>query len=142
MPLKKYYDKYKEKKPKKPKERKYIDRKKWLEMYPEDKPIDDENMQARARGYDDMAFRQLMAAIGVRAVADYKLASLGKSVDKVPSEAVMEECHAYFMDDYFQFFVNRIKVEKIEEIIKNTDAKDLAVDLRSLGRSQKIQGLL
>jgi len=97
-----------------------MNRHKWLSMHPEDYPMDAENQAARTQGWDDDGFRTLIAAVCLRACADYKKASVGKNVDGKPPDKVMEECRRFFQDDLFQFFVNRISVSEIERYIRAT----------------------
>ena len=94
---------------------KWITREKWLAKHPEDKSIDDENMAARRRGYDNADVRQLMAAICLRAVVDYK-----KAIDKPEMTKVVDTCHDFFKSEIFQFFVHGMEVEKIEKTIEET----------------------
>lgn len=104
----------------KEKKSKRYTRKVWLREHPEDQWIDDENQMSRKTGYSNDDIRQLMAAICLRACVDYKKASMGQHIDGIKPEVMMEQCHYFFMDDIFQYFVNRIPVEEIEQMIKNT----------------------
>ena len=92
---------------------KWMTREKWMAKHPEDKWLDDENMAARQRGYDDQDFRQLMAAICLRAVVDYK-----KAYQDPNKTDVIDNCHEFFKSEMFQYFVNGMEVSKIERIIE------------------------
>lgn len=118
MPYKKYY----KPKPKKPPEIKEVyDAVKWLKKHPEDIPMAKENLAARDKGYDNDAVRNLMAAICLRACADYKAVLSGKRPEKLMNpELVMKDCHDFFSGDIFQFFINRMSVEEIEKTIRAT----------------------
>lgn len=130
MPLKKYY-KPKPKKEKEIKER--WDAVKWLEWHPEDIPLARDNLNARDRGYDNDAVRNLMAAICLRTCADYKIVTSGKSATKIGDpELVKEDCHKFFGSDMFQFFINRMNVEDIENHIKNTPSDAITAILKKL----------
>lgn len=116
--------------------KKWMTRKKWLKAHPEDKPLDRENQIARRRGYDDSDFRQLMAAICLRAIVDYKKAS------KDPAMAeVAISCHDFFKSEMFQFFVNGMDVETIERIIKETPDSKIHNIWKQTVDPQILQGL-
>ena len=96
------------------------DRKKWLKYHPEDKWIDEENMKARKTGYADDDVRQLFAAVCLRACIDYKRVTSGRRIKGEYPEETLDECEAFFKDEMFQFFVNRMPVEEVEKIIRAT----------------------
>ena len=102
----------------------------WLEAHPEDIPMARENLEVRRTGYEDDDFRNLIAAVCLRACIDYKQASCGVKIDGKHPEEVMDECHKFFNSDMFQFFVNRIPVKEVEKLIRSTP-KD---SLRSIWR--------
>lgn len=112
--------KYKTDKPKEPP--KIMNRKRWLELHPEDQWLDDENQRARKTGYANDDVRQLMAAICLRACVDYKRATLGEKLEGETVEETLERCHEFFSDpdDIFQLFVNRMPVADIEKAIRAT----------------------
>lgn len=118
MPYKKYY----KPKPKKPPEIKEVyDAVKWLKKHPEDIPMAKENLAARDKGYDNDAVRNLMAAICLRACADYKAVLTGHRPEKMMDpELIRKDCHKFFSSDIFQFFINRMSVEEIEKTIEAT----------------------
>lgn len=92
----------------------------WLKAHPEDQWLDDENQAARKRGFHNDDARQLMAAMCLKAIVDYKKASMNKRVDYTDPQIIMDECHCFFKDEIFQHFVNRMPVEEIESIIRAT----------------------
>ena len=101
-------------------------RTRWLDAHPEDIPMDEENMAARRRGYDDEGLRSLMAAIGIRAVVDYSKAYNNIVVEHngklENNKDIIEDCRAFFEDEFMQFFTNGMSSKEIEEIIKKTPA--------------------
>ena len=92
----------------------------WLKEHPEDIPLARENLAARETGYAADDVWQLFAAICLKACIDYKRASMGKWCDGISPEKIMRDCHRFFGEDMFQFFVNRISVEEIEKSIRAT----------------------
>jgi len=93
------------------------DRFSWLEKYPEDIPLDEDNQAARKRGYDEDGIRAMMAAACIKAIADYKhLTDLNRPLSKAEKER-KEECLDFFADDYFQYFTNQMPLREITKII-------------------------
>ena len=92
----------------------------WLAKHPDDRPMDIENQKARQRGFDNDGFRALIAAVCLRACADYKKASVGKKVDGKHPDKVLRDCRRFFGEDMFQFFVNGMTVAEIERYIRAT----------------------
>ena len=109
-------------KPKIPSKSKQIDAVTWLEMHPEDIPMARENLQARDRGFADDDFRQLMAAVCLKACIDYKYATSKGVADTKYGQNMINDCHKFFQGDVFQFFVNGMDVEEIERCIRSTPA--------------------
>ena len=93
---------------------------KWLAKHPEDKPMDEENQKSRQNGFDNDGFRALIAAVCLRACADYKKASVGKSIEGKDPDKVIRDCRKFFGEDMFQFFVNGMSVAEIERCIRAT----------------------
>ena len=135
---------------------KQMDRKEWLKYHPEDIPLDQENMAARQRGWDNDGFRSLIAAVCLRTVIDYKNA-LTKDTYYIDgrqyaptskkTERIIESCEEAFADDLFEFFTNGIDPKDIAKIIQDTPGEKLRGISNTLGRlrneeSQKMQGLL
>jgi hypothetical protein len=92
----------------------------YLKKYhdPETLALDAENQAARLRGYDDDGIRQLMAAISLQAILDYKKAcTRGKAIKGRSATDMKQECDAFFKDEFFQYFVNGMKLEEIHEWI-------------------------
>ena len=92
----------------------------WLESHPEDIPMARENLQARDRGFADDDFRQLMAAVCLKACTDYKYATSKGVCDTKIGQKMINDCHKFFGGDIFQFFVNGMDVEEIERCIRAT----------------------
>lgn len=91
----------------------------WLKSHPEDIPIAKENLYYRDKGFDNDGVRNLFAAICLRACIDYSKASRGVYVGNKAPGVVMEDCHNFFGNDIFQFFVNRIPVSEVERSLKS-----------------------
>lgn len=92
----------------------------YLKKYhdPETLALDAENQAARLRGYDDDGIRQLMAAISLQAILDYKKScTRGKAIKGRSATDMKQECDAFFKDEFFQYFVNGMKLEEIHEWI-------------------------
>jgi len=90
----------------------------WIKCHPEDIPLARENLAARDRGYDNDGLRQLMAAISLRAVTDYSLATKGIHVDHTFPPITIEECERFFESDIFDFFINRINKDEVKKHIR------------------------
>lgn len=116
--------------------KKWMTREKWLNIHPEDKYIDDENIAARTKGYDDQDIRQLMAAICLRAVVDYK-----NAYNKPDMVDVVDSCHDFFGSEMFQFFVNGMDVAKVEKAIEDAPKSMIHNIWRQPVDSQILQGL-
>ncbi len=91
----------------------------WLESHPEDIPLAKENLAAREY-YDNDGIRSLLAAVSLKACADYKDASRGLYVDKQPPERTMKECHTFFCGEVFSMFIGNMTPEEAEKHIKDT----------------------
>lgn len=90
----------------------------YLEKYP-DSEEDRENQAARARGYDDDGIRLLLTAVSLQAVMDYRKALRGKGLAGGSATDLKEDCDAFFQDEFFQYFVNGMKLEEIHDHIKD-----------------------
>lgn len=105
-------------------------RKQWLEKHPEDRWIDDENQYYRRKGFDDDGLRCLMAAICLKACADYQRTLEGKTwEEKMPPYLAQVECRRFFDTEMMQYFTNGM------------DSKDIAKDIRSLPQGYKINAI-
>ena len=103
---------------------KNFDRLSWLKCHPEDAGIDAENMRARRRGYEDDDIRNLLSAICLRAVIDYKkLTNIPKYETKKQREfreKNLKELRQFFQGEIFQYFVGDMDVRDIVRIIAST----------------------
>ena len=97
-----------------------MDRKKWLEIHPEDIPMDEENQRSRQHGWDKDGVRQLFAAICLRTCIDYKTASMGRQIEGKKSDKIAIDCRQAFNEDLFEFFTNGMKPKEIEKILLRT----------------------
>lgn len=137
-------------KPEKKGQRPPMDRHTWLKEHPEDIVIDNENMAARTRGYDDNGLRSLMAAMCLRTIIDYKNAVEGKTYNTPTQKnlvAIIENCEEAFTDDLFAFFTNGLSPDEIRSVIINTPKEDIhaityVINKNLQEESQKMQGLL
>ena len=106
----------------------------WLKNHPEDIPLARENLAARDKGYDNDGLRQLLAAVCLRACADYKLATCGVHVRQRDPEVVIEDCHKFFDSDIFNIFINRISREEVERTIRSSPKGAISNSMKNLIR--------
>lgn len=90
----------------------------YLEKYP-NCAEDRENQIARAKGYDDDGIRLLLTAVSLQAVMDYRKALNGHGLHGSSATDLKKDCDAFFMDEFFQYFVNGMKLEEIHEHIRS-----------------------
>ena len=115
MPLKKYYKPVPYDRRRMPHD---VGAVRWIKMHPEDIPMARENLAARDKGFDDDGVRKLFAAISLRACADYRNAHMANYVAGKEPSRVMSECQKFFQGDIFQFFIDRMDIDVVKQLIK------------------------